>query len=240
MLKTNALKRLYRLLLSYSLPPPHPAALAQTSLAEPPFSAIAKSPGSREGIDGMMQIARFCLSVAVWAPGNEKVIRRIQTMEEGTMAELMRSIEGVMATLPSEGREDPEQAGVQGILGGSRSSNRPSRPASRQPSPVKVATRATSPTVTTLRQERDQLLQDNDDLRSRVDKLAEEVTEAAGSLVCIPRPELIGSDDPQKEAEQERDDALAKLNGTDPAASLRTSQTSTSEMERLRSDLYDR
>lgn len=43
----------------------------------------------------------MCLSVGVWGPGNEKVIEKIQSLGEAHMAELMRSIEEVMSTLPA-------------------------------------------------------------------------------------------------------------------------------------------
>lgn len=42
-------------------------------------------------------LARLCLAVGVWGPGNEKVILKIQGLKEGDMAELMRSIEEVGA-----------------------------------------------------------------------------------------------------------------------------------------------
>lgn len=42
------------------------------------------------------------LCVAVWAPGNEKVISKIQGLGEGHMAELMRGIEEIMASMPPE------------------------------------------------------------------------------------------------------------------------------------------
>jgi hypothetical protein len=37
----------------------------------------------------------MCLAVAVWAPGNEKVIAKIQGLGEGHMTEIMKSIEEV-------------------------------------------------------------------------------------------------------------------------------------------------
>lgn len=37
----------------------------------------------------------MCLAVGVWAPGNEKVIGKIQGLGEGHMNELMKSIEEV-------------------------------------------------------------------------------------------------------------------------------------------------
>jgi len=55
---------------------------------------------------GLLQIARFCLSIGVWANGNEKVIKKIQGLDEKVMAELMRSIEEVMGTLPEEDGEE--------------------------------------------------------------------------------------------------------------------------------------
>ena len=88
-------KRLHRLLLSYRLPSPHPSSLSLSTLPEPPFSAIAKTPTSAEGKNGLAQICRMCLAVSVWAPGNEKVIVKIQALGEENMAALMKSIEGV-------------------------------------------------------------------------------------------------------------------------------------------------
>lgn len=38
----------------------------------------------------------------MWASGNEKIIKRIQAFDEKVMAELMRSIEDVMSSLPEE------------------------------------------------------------------------------------------------------------------------------------------
>lgn len=92
---TGCRKRLYRLLLSYPLPSPHPPTRALTSLREPAFATIAKSPSTSEGTAGLVQISRLCLAVGVWAPGNEKVIGKIQGLSEDDMAELMRSIEEV-------------------------------------------------------------------------------------------------------------------------------------------------
>lgn len=88
-------KRLYRLLLSFPLPAPHPSSLSLSSLSDPPFSTIAKTPTMEEGVQGLLQICRFCLAASVWAPGNEKVIMRIQKLKEEHMAELMKSIEAV-------------------------------------------------------------------------------------------------------------------------------------------------
>ena len=42
------------------------------------------------------------LCVAVWAPGNERVIAKIQGLGEGHMAELMKAIEEVMGSMPPE------------------------------------------------------------------------------------------------------------------------------------------
>lgn len=94
-----ARKRLYRLLLSFPLPAPHPSSLSLSSLSDPPFSTIAKTPTMREGVQGLLQICRFCLAASVWAPGNEKVIMRIQKLKEEHMAELMKSIEAVCSCL---------------------------------------------------------------------------------------------------------------------------------------------
>jgi hypothetical protein len=41
----------------------------------------------------LVQIARMCLAVAVWAPGNEGVIEKIRGLGETHMGYLMKSIE---------------------------------------------------------------------------------------------------------------------------------------------------
>ncbi|WVR07484.1 hypothetical protein IAU60_004526 [Kwoniella sp. DSM 27419] len=156
-LRMNTLKRLHRLLLSFPLPPPHAQNLSLSNLPEPPFSTIAKAPSTSEGSKGLAQICRLCLAVSVWAPGNEKVIAKIQGLRESHMAELMKSIEEVMATLPAE-----EQA-------------------AERLSPVKQSVEL-SPPSSGLRQERDKLLQDNDDLRVRIDQMADQVEELTSNL----------------------------------------------------------
>ncbi|EIW67281.1 hypothetical protein TREMEDRAFT_64529 [Tremella mesenterica DSM 1558] len=104
-LKMNTLKRLHRLLVSYPLPSPHPPNLGTSSLPEPNFSAIARSPTTVEGAMNLVQLCRLCLAAGVLGPGNEKVIAKIQSFEEGTMASLMKSIEEVMRTLPQDGEQ---------------------------------------------------------------------------------------------------------------------------------------
>jgi protein HOOK3 len=64
-------------------------------LPEPSFNVVAKSPSTPEGTKGLLTICRLCVAVGVWAPGNEKVIRKIQGLEERQMAELMKGIEEV-------------------------------------------------------------------------------------------------------------------------------------------------
>lgn len=78
------------------------------------------------------------LCAAVWAPGNEKVIAKIQGLGEGHMAELMRAIEEVMATMPPED-EDGSGQGGEGMLRkmSSNGSGGVSASASRRGSPVK-------------------------------------------------------------------------------------------------------
>lgn len=56
---------------------------------------MARSPLPKDGIEGLLQISRLCLSLSVWAPGNEKVIAKISDLGEAHMAQLMRSIEDV-------------------------------------------------------------------------------------------------------------------------------------------------
>lgn len=48
----------------------------------------------------------MALALAVWSPGNEKVIGKIQGLGEAHMAELMRSIEEVMGSMPEEVERD--------------------------------------------------------------------------------------------------------------------------------------
>ncbi|WWC93739.1 hypothetical protein V866_000575 [Kwoniella sp. B9012] len=208
-LRMNTLKRLYRLLLSFPLPSPHAANLSLSNLPEPPFSTIAKAPSTSEGSKGLAQICRMCLAVGVWAPGNEQVIAKIQGLRESHMAELMKSIEEVMATLPQEEGAEDEIHSPFGT------------------SPIKQSTDF-SPPPSGIRQERDKLLQDNDELRARCEKMLEQVEELTSSL---------------DEIKGERDDALERLAAAraDPSAQgsgLRTSQTAaTAELDRLRTDL---
>ncbi|OWT39056.1 hypothetical protein C362_03220 [Cryptococcus neoformans Bt1] len=201
-LRMNSLKRLYRLLLSFPLPEPHPSSLSLSSLSDPPFSSIAKTPTMREGMQGLLQICRFCLAASVWAPGNEKVIMRIQKLKEEHMAELMKSIEAVTATLPAEHQK--QESGT--------SSLRPSPDLSY------------SPPRSGLRDERDKLLQENDDLRTRCERMMEQVADLTSKL---------------EEANEEHEDALERLSrGETLGAGLRGNQTAgASEIERLKADL---
>ncbi|OWZ40710.1 hypothetical protein C351_03418 [Cryptococcus neoformans c8] len=201
-LRMNSLKRLYRLLLSFPLPEPHPSSLSLSSLSDPPFSSIAKTPTMREGVQGLLQICRFCLAASVWAPGNEKVIMRIQKLKEEHMAELMKSIEAVTATLPAEHQK--QESGT--------SSLRPSPDLSY------------SPPRSGLRDERDKLLQENDDLRTRCERMMEQVADLTSKL---------------EEANEEHEDALESLSrGETLGAGLRGNQTAgASEIERLKADL---
>ncbi|OCF57302.1 hypothetical protein L486_04758 [Kwoniella mangroviensis CBS 10435] len=210
-LRMNTLKRLYRLLLSFPLPPPHAANLSLSNLPEPPFPTIAKAPSTSEGLKGLAQICRICLAVGVWAPGNEQVIAKIQGLRESHMAELMKSIEEVMATLPQEEGADDEIYSPFGT------------------SPIKQSTDfSCRPPPSGIRQERDKLLQDNDELRARCEKMLEQVEGLTSNL---------------DEVKGERDDALEQLAAAraDPSAQgtgLRTSQTAaTAELDRLRTDL---
>jgi len=99
--------------LHFSLKP----SLSLTSLPEPNFSAVVRSPTSADGMAGLIQICRFCLSIGVWANGNERVIKKIQTLDEKVMAELMKSIEGVMDTLPEEEGGSDTGAGQGELMG---------------------------------------------------------------------------------------------------------------------------
>ena len=80
-------------------------------MKEPNFSAIARTPTTGEGSAGLITLCRLCLAVGVLGPANEKVIAKIQSFEEGTMASLMKSIEEVMATLPKTDDEQEPSAG---------------------------------------------------------------------------------------------------------------------------------
>ncbi|ODN78817.1 hypothetical protein L202_04366 [Cryptococcus amylolentus CBS 6039] len=200
-LRTNTLKRLYRLLLSYPLPAPHPPSLSLSSLPEPPFSSIAKSPSTREGSQGLLHLCRLCLVVGVWAPNNENVITKIQRLNEEHMAELMKSIEQIMATMPEEHQ------------------------GSGQASPLKPSPDMSySPPPSGLRAERDKLLQENDDLRSRCEQMVAQVSKLTSEL---------------DEAKEDRDDAMERLKRNEgPGAGLRTSQNAhTGESDRLTADL---
>lgn len=88
-------KRLYRLLLSYPINTPNAPTLAVTSLPEPNFNAIARNPKSAEGSAGLVQVCRFCVAVGAVGPSNERVIAKIQALDETAMVELMKCIEGV-------------------------------------------------------------------------------------------------------------------------------------------------
>ncbi|ODN92707.1 hypothetical protein L198_05501 [Cryptococcus wingfieldii CBS 7118] len=200
-LRTNTLKRLYRLLLSYPLPAPHPPSLSLSSLPEPPFSSIAKSPSTREGSQGLLHICRLCLVVGVWAPNNENVITKIQRLNEEHMAELMKSIEQIMATMPEEHQ------------------------GSGQASPLKPSPDMSySPPPSGLRAERDKLLQENDDLRSRCEQMVGQVSKLTSEL---------------DEAKEDRDDAMERLKRNEgPGSGLRTSQNAhTGESDGLKADL---
>ncbi|WRT68359.1 uncharacterized protein IL334_005335 [Kwoniella shivajii] len=208
-LRMNALKRLYRLLLSFPLPSPHATNLSLSNLPEPPFSTIAKAPSTPEALKGLAQICRLCLAVGVWAPGNEKVIEKIEGLRESHMAELMKSIEEVMATLP---QEEGSEEGMKSPLGTSPTKQSPEF----------------SPPLSGIRQERDKLLQDNDELRLRYEKMLEQIEELTVRM---------------DEVKGERDDAVERLTTarSDPYGSgngLRTSQTAgTAELASLRTDL---
>ncbi|WWC90743.1 uncharacterized protein L201_005680 [Kwoniella dendrophila CBS 6074] len=208
-LRMNTLKRLYRLLLSFPLPPPHAANLSLSNLPEPPFSTIAKAPSTSEGSKGLAQICRMCLAVGVWAPGNEKVIGKIQGLRENYMAELMKSIEEIMATLPHEEGAEEELYSPFGT------------------SPVKQPTEF-SPPLTGIRQERDKLLQDHDELKTKYEKLVDQMEELSSSLDEVKT---------EKDDALERL-AVARADSAGPGAGLRTSQTAaTAELDRLRTDL---
>lgn len=127
---------------------------------------------------------------------------RIQKLKEEHMAELMKSIEAVTATLPAEHQK--QESGT--------SSLRPSPDLSY------------SPPRSGLRDERDKLLQENDDLRTRCERMMEQVADLTSKL---------------EEANEEHEDALESLShGETLGAGLRGNQTAgASEIERLKADL---
>ncbi|WVF72769.1 hypothetical protein IAT40_007587 [Kwoniella sp. CBS 6097] len=155
-LRMNTLKRLYRLLLSFPLPPPHARNLSLSNLPEPPFSTIAKASSTSEGSKGLAQICRMCLAVGVWGPSNERIIGKIQGLRESHMAELMKGIEEVTATLPETER-------------------------SENSSPIKQPADF-SPPPSGLRQERDRLLQESDELQKRCEQMVQQVEELTLNL----------------------------------------------------------
>lgn len=78
-------------------------------MPEPPFSSVVKNPESGEGLLGLLQIVRMILALAVWSPDNERIIGKIQGLGDGHMAELMKSIEDIMSSMPQT-PEQPETA----------------------------------------------------------------------------------------------------------------------------------
>ncbi|WVO17785.1 hypothetical protein L204_105483 [Cryptococcus depauperatus] len=203
-LRMNTLKRLYRLLLSFPLPAPHPSSLSLSKLPEPPFPVIAKSPATREGSQGLLQICRFCLATGVWASGNERVIIRIQRLKEEHMAELMKSIEQIMESLPAE--HQSAQGGTSPL----------------KPSPDM----SYSPPLSSLRAERDKLLQENDDFRHQCEQMMEQISDLSSKF---------------EEAKEERDNAMKRLteNRTENGGSTVRARESvgSGETERLKTDL---
>lgn len=117
---------MYRLLLSYPLPSEQPS-LSLSTLPEPNFTAVARSPTSTEGLSGLFQICRFCLCIGVWGNGNVKVVAKIQRLEAQVMAELMRCIEEVSATLPEP--EGHDGSGDDTPAKGNSRRNSPEKPA---------------------------------------------------------------------------------------------------------------
>ncbi|KAL1411320.1 hypothetical protein Q8F55_002271 [Vanrija albida] len=146
-LRMNLLKRLYRLLLSYPINSPTAPTLAVTSLPEPPFNTIARSPKSAEGSNGLLQICRVCVAVGSMGPANERVIAKIQALDESSMVEIMKTIEGVMATLP-KGPDDDTNDDRSEI----------------------------APISSALREERDRLIQENEDLRAKFEDMTDQVS----------------------------------------------------------------
>ena len=181
-------------------------------MKEPPFSSIAKSPTSVEGRNGLVQICRMCLSVAVWAPGNEKVIMKIQKLGEADMAELMRGIEQVMATFPVAAEEDDAT--------------------------VEVAQEESAP-ARNVRAERDTLVQENEQLRSQCEQLMQQISEISSKLVCTCTSTFLRTLTRRKdEAREERDDAARKHLSTSQGPSTSTRSGASDEIQSLQADLW--
>jgi len=87
-----------------------------------------------------------------------------------------------------------------------------------------------------LREDRDRLSRDNEDLREKLNTLQNELSDLGSNLVRLPRQMVT---DGKENTKQERDDALSRLTAAREASStgLRSSQNASSEIDRLRADL---
>jgi chaperonin cofactor prefoldin len=96
--------------------------------------------------------------------------------------------------------------------------------------------RGSPPSLGGLREDRDRLSRDNEDLREKLNTLQNELVDLGSNLVGLPL-QIVA--DGQESTKQERDDALSRLTAAREASStgLRSSQNASSEIDRLRADL---
>lgn len=107
--------------MSYPINSPNAPTLAASTIPEPNFNAIARSPKTVEGTRNLILICRLCVAAGSLGSANERVIAKIQSLDESVMAELMRSIERVsenwtawadvqvMESLPKGAEEDDDR-----------------------------------------------------------------------------------------------------------------------------------
>jgi chromosome segregation ATPase len=96
--------------------------------------------------------------------------------------------------------------------------------------------RGSPPSLGGLREDKDRLSRDNEDLREKLNTLQNELVDLGSNLVRLPL-QIVA--DGQESTKQERDDALSRLTAAREASStgLRSSQNASSEIDRLRADL---
>jgi len=96
--------------------------------------------------------------------------------------------------------------------------------------------RGSPPSLGGLREDRDRLSRDNDDLRDKLNTLQNELSDLGSHLVRLALQMVA---DRKESTKQERDDALSRLTVAREASSsgLRSSQNASSEIDRLRADL---
>ena len=96
--------------------------------------------------------------------------------------------------------------------------------------------RGSPPALGGLREDRDRLSRDNEDLRDKLNTLQNELSDLGSNLVRLALQMVA---DRKESTKQERDDALSRLTAAREASStgLRSSQNASSEIDRLRADL---